>query len=120
MIAALTELARSVQTRANFGLHYEPTRLSLAQQTLIEELREILTDYEAGDHGIDCTNLRDGHALKALVFVLRLALDRSSGRPLSRGFLEFLQAEFPQNPGNLHTRIVMPQKAMRSAKKRKT
>jgi hypothetical protein len=46
--------------------------------------------------------------LKALVFVLRLALDRSSGRPLSRGFLDFLHTEFNKGGSNTQTRIVLP------------
>jgi hypothetical protein len=112
VIAALTELVRSVQTRVNFGLHYEPTRPSLTQQALIQELREILMDHDIDSDevgsGIGRTNRRDGDALKATVFLLRLALDRSSGRPLSRRFLDFVQTEFPNGEGNQHTHIILP------------
>ena len=112
VIAVLAELTRSLQTRVNFGLHYEPTRPSLAQQALIEELREILMDHDIDSDevsgGIGSTNLRDGDALKALVFLLRLALDRSSGRPLSRRFLNYVQAEFPNHQGNQPAHIIVP------------
>lgn len=107
VIDALTELVRSFQTRVNSGLHYAPTRPSLTQQALIEELREVLTDYDEVGGKMGYTNLHDSDALKALVFILRLALDRGSGRPLSRGFLDFLRAEFMEDGAHL-TRIVLP------------
>jgi hypothetical protein len=108
VIDALTTLVRSFETRAHSGLHYEPTPPSLTQQALIEELREVIADYDEEGREIGDTHLRDSDALKALVFVLRLALDRSSGRPLSRGFLDFLRTEFKEDGSNLQTRIVLP------------
>ena len=53
-------------------------------------------------------HLHDSDALKALVFVLRLALDRSTGRPLSRGFLDLLREEIKKDGSNAQTRIVLP------------
>jgi hypothetical protein len=108
VIDALTTLVRSFETRAHSGLHYEPTPPSLTQQALIEELREVIVDYDEEGREIGDTHLRDSDALKALVFVLRLALDRSSGRPLSRGFLDFLRTEFKEDGSNIQTRIVLP------------
>jgi hypothetical protein len=108
VIDALTALVRSFETRAHSGLHYEPTRPSLAQQAVIEELREVIADYDDESREMGDPYLRDSDALKALVFVLRLALDRSSGRPLSRGFLDFLRTEFKKDSSNIQTRIVLP------------
>jgi hypothetical protein len=108
VIDALTVLVRSFETRAHSGLHYEPTRPSLAQQAVIEELREVIADYDEDSREIGDPHLRDSDALKALVFILRLALDRSSGRPLSRGFLDFLRTEFKKDGSNIQTRIVLP------------
>jgi hypothetical protein len=108
VIDALTALVRSFETRAYSGLHYEPTRPSLAQQTLIEELREVIADYDEEGREMGDSHLRDSDTLRALVFVLRLALDRSSGRPLSRGFLDFLRTEFKTDDSNIQTRIVLP------------
>ncbi len=39
--------------------------------------------------------LKDGDILYALVFALRLAHVHTSGRPLSRAFVDFLQERFP-------------------------
>jgi len=108
VIEALTTLVRSFETRANSGLHYEPTRPSLAQQALIRELREVIEDYDQEGQEMGDSHLHDSDALKALVFVLRLALDRSSGRPLSRGFLDFLRTEFTKDASNTLSRIVLP------------
>jgi hypothetical protein len=108
VIDALTSLARSFQTRANSGLHYEPERLSLAQQALIEELQEVLRDYDRDGRRMGYRNLRDGETLKAMVFILRVALGRSSGRTLARGFLEFLRSEFVEDGGKANSRIVVP------------
>ena len=75
---------------------------------LIGELREVIRDYDDEGRQMGYRNLRDGEVLKALVFVLRLALDRSSDRALSRGFLEFLRTEFVEDQGTAQTRIVLP------------
>jgi hypothetical protein len=76
---------------------------------LLEELREVIADYDEESRQMGDPYLRDSDALKALVFVLRLALDRSSGRPLSRGFLDFLRTEFRKDGSNTQqTRIVLP------------
>jgi hypothetical protein len=45
--------------------------------------------------------------LKALVFLLRLAQGRTSGRAKSRAFVEFLFAQFPEK----ESAVIMPQEA---------
>lgn len=108
VIEALAALVRSFETRANSGLHYEPTGPSLVQQALIQELREVIADYDQEGQETGDPHLHDSDALKALVFVLRLALDRSSGRPLARGFLDFLRKEFMKDENNTQSRIILP------------
>jgi hypothetical protein len=41
------------------------------------------------------SSLKDSDILKALVFLVRTALVRTSGRPRSRAFLSYLAAQFP-------------------------
>jgi hypothetical protein len=108
VIDALTVLVRSFETRAQSGLHYEPPCPSLGQQALIEELREVIADYDEEGREMGDPPVRDSDALKVLVCILRVALDRSSGRPLSRGFLDFLRTEFKEEGSNTQTRIVLP------------
>jgi hypothetical protein len=58
--------------------------------------------------------LRDSDVLKALVFLLRMGLGRTSGRPKSRAFVDFLFAQFPEKhsaiagPEEAGSRIVIP------------
>jgi hypothetical protein len=108
VIDALTALVRGFETRSHSGLHYEPTRPSLAQQALVDELREVIADYDQESREMGDRHFHDSDALKALVFVLRLALERSSGRPLARGFLDFLRTEFKEDGSIIQTRIVLP------------
>jgi hypothetical protein len=60
------------------------------------------------------TRLRDSELLKALVFLLRMGLGRTSGRPKSRAFVDFLFAQFPEkqstlaSPEEAGSRIVIP------------
>jgi hypothetical protein len=51
--------------------------------------------------------LRDSEILKALVFLVRLAHGRTSGRPKSRAFVEFLFAQFPEKESS----VITPQEA---------
>jgi hypothetical protein len=53
------------------------------------------------------SNLRDSDVLKALVFLVRLAHGRTSGRPKSRAFIDFLFAQFPEK----ESAVVTPQEA---------
>ncbi len=58
--------------------------------------------------------LRDSEVLKALVFLIRMGHARTSGRPKSRAFLDFLFAQFPEKKSALATadepasRIIVP------------
>jgi hypothetical protein len=54
--------------------------------------------------------LRDSEVLRALVFLVRMAHGRTSGRPKSRAFIDFLFAQFPEKDSAL----VVPQEAQSS------
>jgi hypothetical protein len=51
--------------------------------------------------------LRDSDVLKALVFLVRLGYGRTSGRPKSRAFAEFVLAQFPEKESS----VIAPQEA---------
>jgi hypothetical protein len=69
---------------------------------------------EAEQKHVGYSTLRDSEILKALVFLARLAHGRTSGRPRSRSFIEFLFAQFPEkesavlSPQEAGSRIVLP------------
>jgi len=100
LIAAVSSLAKSYQTLVNSSLIYEPPIANLAHQAIVREIaREVETMVrefrEAEQQHLGHTRLRDSDVLKALVFLLRLGLGRTSGRPKSRAFVDFLFAQFP-------------------------
>jgi hypothetical protein len=112
LIAALSSLVKSYQTLVNSSLIYEPPTANVALQTIIRdiarEVESMVREFrEAEQQHIGHTRLRDSDVLKALVFLLRLGLGRTSGRPKSRAFVDFLFAQFPEK----HSAIARPEEA---------
>jgi len=101
LIAALTSMAKTYETLVNSGLHYETPITSLAQQAVAAELQNMLKEYrEAEQKHVGYVRLRDSEVLRALVFMVRMANGRTSGRSKSRAFVDFLVAQFPEKaPG---------------------
>ncbi len=115
LIAALSVLAKSYERRANSGLHYEQPLTSDSQRRAAIEVENMITEYRAAEQKhVGYSSLRDSEVLKALVFLLRLAHGRTSGRPKSRAFVEFVFAQFPEKdsgvvpPQEAGSRIIMP------------
>lgn len=115
LIGALANMVRSQQTLIASGLVYEETLPNPAQQALIGTLRQVLDEYrEVERKHLGHTRLKDADVLNALVFTLRLAHVHTSGRPLSRAFIDFLQERFPEAAAALEAtgdpagRIIIP------------
>jgi hypothetical protein len=115
LIAALAVLTTSYERRVNSGLHYEQPLTSEAQRRVAAEIETMVKEYrEAEQKHTGYTTLRDSDVLKALVFLLRLAHARTSGRPKSRAFVEFLFAQFPEKeaavlaPQEAGSRVILP------------
>jgi len=115
LIAALSSLAKSYQTLVNSSLIYEPTTANLAHQSIAREIETMVREFrEAEEKQLGYNRLRDSDVLKALVFLSRLGLSRTSGRLKSRAFVDFLFAQFPENhtalagPDEAGSRIVIP------------
>lgn len=102
LIAALSGLGKSYETLANSGLHYEASTPGLRQQAISAEMRKMVEEYrETEQKHAGVVRLRDRDILLALVFLLRMAYGRTSGRPKSRAFVDFLLSQFQEqvNPG---------------------
>jgi hypothetical protein len=115
LIGALTTLAASYERRLSSGLVYEPLITSESQRRATSQVETMVAEYRAAEQKhVGYSSLRDSEVLKALVFLLRLAHARASGRPKSRAFVEFLFAQFPENESALVTpeeagsRIILP------------
>jgi hypothetical protein len=97
LIAALTSLARSYETLAGSGLIYQSAVTNLVHQAIAGEIHKMVKEYrEAEQKHVGHSRLKDSEVLRALVFLLRMALVRTSGRPKSRAFVDFLFQQFPE------------------------
>jgi hypothetical protein len=115
LMAVLTSMAKSYETLVSSGLVYESPTANPAQQVIAAELQKSIEGYrQAEQKQLGYSTLRDSEILQALVFLLRLGLARTSGRPRSRAFLEFLYAQFPQKdsiiagPQDAGSRLIVP------------
>jgi hypothetical protein len=107
LLAAISALATNYQRLVNSGLVYEQALTSTVQQRVAAEVETMVKEYrEAEKKHMGYSTLRDSALLKALVFLVRLGYGRTSGRPKSRAFIDFLFAQFPEQPA-----IVSPQEA---------
>lgn len=113
-IAALTSLSRSYETLASSGLVYETPTTNVAQQAIAGEIQKMIKEFRAAEQThLGYTRLRDSDVLRALVFLLRMALTRTSGRPRSRAFVDFLLSQFPEQASAIATpdqgsRLIVP------------
>jgi hypothetical protein len=114
LITALSAMCTSQERLVNSGLHYEQPLASIAQQAVASQLEEMLKEFRAAEEKqLGHSTLRDSDALKSLVFLLRMVYARTSGRPKSRAFIDFLFAQFPKKqtaiaPLEPVSRIIVP------------
>jgi len=115
LIAALSSMAKRQETFANSGLHYETPITSLSRQAVVGEVQKMLKEYrEAEQKHLGFTRLHESDVLRALVFLLRLGHARTSGRPKSRAFVDYLFSQFPEKqsavaaPEEAGSRIIIP------------
>lgn len=115
LIAALSALCTSYERLVNSGLHYEHPMTSAAQHAAAAQVEEMLKQFrEAEQKQLGYSTLRDSDVLKALAFLVRLGHGRTSGRPKSRAFVDFLLVQFPEKlssvvtPQEAGSRIIVP------------
>jgi hypothetical protein len=97
VISALTGLAKSYETLANSGLHIETPVTNLAHQAIAAKIQKMIEQYREAEHRHrGYRQLRDSDVVRALVFLLRMALSRRSARPRSRAFIDLLFQQFPE------------------------
>jgi hypothetical protein len=119
LMAALCALAKKYQTLVNSSIIYEQPMANVAHQEMAREVETMIREFrEAEQQHLGeipgHTRLRDSDVLKAMVFLLRMGLGRTSGRPKSRAFVDFLLAQFPERnsaiagPAEGGSRIVIP------------
>jgi hypothetical protein len=115
LIAALTSLAKSYETLVKSSLIYEPPTANVTHQAIAAEVATMVKEFrEEEEKHMGYNQLRDSDVLKGLVFLLRMGLGRTSGRPKSRAFVDFLFSQFPEKqsaiaaPEDAGSRIIVP------------
>jgi hypothetical protein len=110
LISALSALSTRYERLLSSGLHYDQPLPSAAQHAVAVQVEEMVKQYrEAEQKQRGYSGLKDSDVLKALVFLVRLSHGRTSGRPKSRAFIDFLFAQFPEKESD----ILAPQQASR-------
>ncbi|MFZ3340921.1 MAG: hypothetical protein WA213_08570 [Terriglobales bacterium] len=115
LIAALSSLVQSYRTLVESNLIYEQATASLAQQKIAREVGAMVNEFRVEEvKHLGYSRLKDSDVLKSLVFWVRMAVTRTSGRPKSRAFVDFLFSQFPEKasglaaPEDAGSRIVIP------------
>jgi hypothetical protein len=115
LIATLSALCTSQERLVNSGLHYEQPLTSATQQAAAAQVLEMAKQFrEVEQKQLGYSTLKDSDMLKALVFLVRLGHARTSGRPKSQAFIDFLIAQFPEKqsafvtPEEAGSRIIVP------------
>jgi hypothetical protein len=115
LIAALASTAKTYDTLVNSGLVYETPVAGLSQQAIAAELQKMVREYrEAEEKHLGYSRLRDSDVLKGLVFLLRMGYARTSGRPKSRAYVDFVVSQFPEKssaiaaPEEVGSRLIVP------------
>ena len=115
LIAGLTSLARSYERLVNSGLHYDEPVQGAAQQIVAAEIHAMVKEYrDAEVKHTGYSRLRESDVVKRLVLLVRMSHGRTSGRPKSRAFVDFLASQFPEkqsviaSPQETGSRIIVP------------
>jgi hypothetical protein len=95
-IAALRALAETYRTLGS-GILYEKPPEAPLPRGLYAALAKFLAEAKQQEsQQADFASLKDSEIFFLLVFLFRVGLSRTNGRPRSHIYLEFLRAQFPQ------------------------
>jgi len=108
-LAALAALAETYRT-LGAGLYYEKPPVAPLAQLLYGVLMKFVEEWKQPERRAGAPSSSDTDIFKLLVFLTRVGRSRSNGRPKTRGYLQFLRAQFPRpaaRPAET-SRIIMP------------
>ncbi len=109
IISALQALAETHKTLTT-GIYYETQPTGLLSRELYAALIAFLADLKQRIQQAGRPSPKDSDIFYLLVFLYRMGLLRTNGRPRSRRYLEFLRAQFPQSEEvkREESRIIVP------------
>jgi hypothetical protein len=110
VLAAIQALAQTYKTLSS-GIIYEKPPDALVQRELYAALIAFISEVkkQQAERG-NSPALKDLELFYLWVFLYRMGLLRTNGRPRSRRFIEFLRSQFPQSPElkREESRIIVP------------
>jgi hypothetical protein len=94
---AIDSLVRTYRTLQS-GLYYETRPANLIAAAIHQKLQEALETLRKQLAEKNATPIRDADILGLLVFLQRVELYQTNGRPRGRAFVDYLRAHFPHEP----------------------
>lgn len=110
VLAALQALAQTYKTLSSGILYENPPSAPLPRE-LYAALTAFLAEIKKQQaERANSATFKDSEVFYLLVFLYRMGLLRTNGRPRSRQFIEFLRGQFPQAPElkREESRIIVP------------
>ena len=110
VVAALQALAETYKTLSS-GIIYEKPPAAPIPRELYAALIAFLAEIKKQQaERANSSSLKDSEVFFLLVFLYRMGLLRTNGRPRSRRFIDFLRGQFPQAPDlqRGESRIIVP------------
>jgi len=109
VLTAIQALAETHKTLSS-GIIYEKPPVAPLPRELYAALMAFLAEVKKQQPERATATLKDSEVFYLLVFLYRMGLLRTNGRPRSRRFIEFLRAQFPAAPElkREESRIIVP------------
>jgi hypothetical protein len=110
ILAALEALAETYKT-LNSGIYYEKPPDATLPRELYAALSQLLNESKQQPaERPDSMPIKDSEIFSLLVFLYRMGLLRTNGRPRARRYIEFLRGQFPAAPElkREESRIIVP------------
>ena len=109
VLASLRALAETYRTLIS-GILYEQPPAALIPRQLYDAVSRFLAASKQNSEPPSFGPVKDPEIFQLLVFLFRMGLLRTNGRPRSRRFIEFLRGQFPgaQELQREQSRIIVP------------
>jgi len=109
VLAALRALAETYKTLTS-GILYEQPPAAPLQRELYDALSAFITEIKQQSTAASLRPPKDSEIFPLLVFLFRMGILRTNGRPRSHKFIEFLRSQFPaaQELKREQSRIIVP------------
>jgi hypothetical protein len=109
VLAALQALAETQKTLTT-GIYYETQPAGLVSRELYADVTAFFADVKQKIQQAGHPAPKELDLFHLLVFLYRMGLVRTNGRPRSRRFIEFLRSQFPQSSDTKReeSRIIVP------------